>query len=219
MKKINVILTAATLTLSSFTFAYEEITAQAAYEAVTNSDAHILDVRTGAEFIWVGHPDVTNITNISLKIDTNNKMTSNSNFITDVDKIFGDDKTTQIITICRSGTRGAAAATALEENGYTNVYTVTDGFEGGSKDSYGNRNINGWKNSNLPVKVSSVGASDVYNNISNSATLSESLEIHIPFVSYPDAHTNAINLSVDLEFSHSENETMYWKLKQYSINE
>jgi len=219
MKKINILLSMSALTLSSVTFAYEEITPQAAYEAVTNSGAHIIDVRTGGEFIWVGHPDVTNITNISFKINTNNKMATNSDFITDVDKNFGDNKDTQIIAICRSGSRSGPAAAQLEENGYTNVFSVTDGFEGGSKDEYGNRNVNGWKNSNLPIKTSSIGAENVYKNTSNMSTLSDKLDINVPFISYPDTASNTVNLSVSLEYSHEEDNSFFWKLKDYSVNQ
>jgi hypothetical protein len=39
---------------------------------------------------------------------------------------------------------------------------MLDGFEGGGKDQYGYRTINGWKNSGLPGHTSKVGADDYY---------------------------------------------------------
>jgi rhodanese-related sulfurtransferase len=65
----------------------------------------------------------------------------------------GLGKTDPIVLICRSGDRSGRAATQLAEAGYTQVYTVVDGFEGDiAKDgaSAGKRVVNGWKNAGLP---------------------------------------------------------------------
>ena len=57
-------------------------------------------------------------------------------------------KETPIILICRSGERSARAAELLKKAGYSQVYSVSDGFEGDmSKENY--RTVNGWKNSGL----------------------------------------------------------------------
>ena len=54
-----------------------------------------------------------------------------------------------VVLICRSGDRSSRAANRLAEDGFKRVYTVADGFEGDmSKD--GRRNVNGWKNADLP---------------------------------------------------------------------
>lgn len=59
-----------------------------------------------------------------------------------------------IIVMCRSGsTRSAPAADLIAEQGYAEVYSVTDGFEGGkleAGDSRGVRARSGWRNSGLP---------------------------------------------------------------------
>ncbi|MGE4533004.1 MULTISPECIES: rhodanese-like domain-containing protein [Halomonas] len=59
-----------------------------------------------------------------------------------------------IIVMCRSGsTRSAPAADAIAAMGFSEVYSVTDGFEGGKLeegDSKGVRAVNGWRNSGLP---------------------------------------------------------------------
>ncbi len=61
----------------------------------------------------------------------------------------GLGKAGRIILICRSGDRSARAANLLADLGYTNVYSVIDGFEGDlGKD--GRRTVNGWKNAGLP---------------------------------------------------------------------
>jgi rhodanese-related sulfurtransferase len=54
-----------------------------------------------------------------------------------------------VVVICRSGERSARAADLLASLGYTQVYTVLNGFEGELSDK-GRRNVNGWKNSGLP---------------------------------------------------------------------
>ena len=142
--------------------AYEDLMPEDAYSAVVNNGAYILDVRTDAEYIWVGHPNVENVLNISYKIEKKGSFITNPSFISDMDGIFGASKDTMIITMCRSGKRSVAAALALEAAGYTNVYNMLDGFEGGGKDQYGYRTVNGWKNSGLPGHTSKVGADDYY---------------------------------------------------------
>lgn len=153
--------TALALTTVNTASAFDNLTPTEAYDAVNNG-AYILDVRTDAEYIWVGHPKVDNVVNISYKIERKNVFISNPSFLTDVDDIFGGAMDTHIITMCRSGVRSVAAAEALEAAGYTNVSNMVDGFEGGGKDAYGYRTVNGWKNSGLPGHTSSVGASDYY---------------------------------------------------------
>ena len=59
----------------------------------------------------------------------------------------------RVILICRSGDRSARAADLLANAGYTQVYSITDGFEGdAAKDGpqAGQRIVNGWKNAGLP---------------------------------------------------------------------
>ena len=63
------------------------------------------------------------------------------------------DKGDPILLICRSGDRSALGADFLAKQGYTNVWSVVDGFEGDmAKDGphKGQRMVNGWKNSGLP---------------------------------------------------------------------
>jgi rhodanese-related sulfurtransferase len=65
----------------------------------------------------------------------------------------GIEKTDPIVLICRSGDRSALGADLLARHGYTNVWSVVDGFEGDlAKDGprKGQRAVNGWKNEGLP---------------------------------------------------------------------
>lgn len=66
----------------------------------------------------------------------------------------GASKNTPIIIMCRSGaTRSAPAVDRLADYGYSNVWSVTDGFEGNTLKqgaSQGVRAVDGWRNSGLP---------------------------------------------------------------------
>jgi rhodanese-related sulfurtransferase len=65
----------------------------------------------------------------------------------------GVEKNDPIVLICRSGDRSALGADLLARHGYTNVWSVVDGFEGDrAKEgpNKGKRTVNGWKNAGLP---------------------------------------------------------------------
>lgn len=166
MKKLYslVIGTALAITAATTVSAFDNLTPLEAYNAVVNNGAYILDVRTDAEFIWVGHPNVDNVVNISYKIVRKGQFITNPSFLSDVDEVFGAAKDTHIIVMCRSGKRSLDAADELDAAGYTNVSNMLDGFEGGGKDEYGYRTVNGWKNSSLPGHTSAVGAGDYYDD-------------------------------------------------------
>lgn len=64
---------------------------------------------------------------------------------------------TPIVLICRSGSRSARAADLLNSLGYTQVYSVIDGYEGDKAKEgprKGQRALNGWKNAGLPWSYS-----------------------------------------------------------------
>lgn len=124
-----------------------------------------VDVRDPIEIMFTGFTDSVDI-NIPFK--TANKdawhnkkpvfsMQKNTDFektIAATLKAKGLTKDTPIILMCRSGgTRGAPSAQQLWGKGYTKVYVVTDGFEGGKIKQGEKKNwrlVNGWKNSDLP---------------------------------------------------------------------
>lgn len=80
------------------------------------------------------------------------KLVPNSGFLNAVTaklEAKGLTKDDMVILMCRSGDRSATAANLLAKAGYTQVYSVFEGFEGDmSKD--GRRVVNGWKNDGLP---------------------------------------------------------------------
>lgn len=136
----------------------------AALKQSQGGKALLIDVRTAAEVEYVGTADMVDA-NISYMIDDYSTwddkksrfmMSPNSGFLTRVSDALakaGLDKTSNVIVICRSGDRSARAADLLSNAGYTNVYSVVDGFEGDiakDGDNKGKRMVNGWKNAGLP---------------------------------------------------------------------
>ena len=123
-----------------------------------------LDVRTPSELNYLGAATVMDAHVPTVYMDTtgwNDKKhrynrATNKNFVADVDKALkkkGLSKSDTVILMCRSGKRSAKAVNMLAENGYTKVYTVVDGYEGGKVkkgDNKGKRMKDGWKNSGLP---------------------------------------------------------------------
>ncbi len=128
------------------------VTSLEAYRmVVANPDGtFIVDVRTTAEYEFVGHPDLPNgVPNIPIKFYPTWEV--NRDFVRKVKERYKKDDT--IITMCRSGPRALQAARLLMEAGFSNVYYMTDSFEG-EKDPNGHRTVNGWKVNGLPYTYS-----------------------------------------------------------------
>jgi len=139
------------------------ITSREAFDEIQAEENKILflDVRTRAEVEVVGMPTVADA-NIPYMFMSEPmtwdddwgsfKMTRNLNFLDAVKQRLEEKGLTQndkVFLMCRSGGRSASAADLLGEAGFTNVYSVVDGYEG-DKAKSGKRTLNGWKNSDLP---------------------------------------------------------------------
>ncbi len=149
------------------TSAIENVDEEYAYECATeDANCYILDVRTNAEWRWVGHPGMNmegdgeelegKVVNISWLIMKKNQLISNKKFLRHVNKQFKQVKDeVELIAICRSGGRSLAAAKALDAAGYY-VKNLTHGFEG-ARDDKGYRTENGWKVEDYPYNDSAIG--------------------------------------------------------------
>lgn len=129
-----------------------DISPQTAWEILTDDpDAVLIDVRTDAEWKYVGVPDLSTLGKnpllLSWKIFP--EMEVNPNFAEQVSAAgVGQDHT--VVLICRSGQRSAAAAEALTAAGFRRCYNIAEGFEG-DKDTSGHRGrTDGWKVRGLP---------------------------------------------------------------------
>ncbi len=125
-----------------------DVNPQEAFEQLSsNSNAVMIDVRTRAEWAFVGVPAVERMATISWQQFPS--MQVNEEFVAAVEE-FGIGRTAEIYLICRSGGRSAAAASLLTEAGFTSCYNVAEGFEGDLDDSRHRGKINGWKARGLP---------------------------------------------------------------------
>ncbi len=113
--------------------------------------AMLIDVRTAAEWNYVGVADLSNIGKEQLTISwvTFPGNQKNENFIAEVEAAC-PDKDAKVISICRSGVRSKAAAIAMTALGFAKCYNVSHGFEGDPDTSKHRSMINGWKTDGLP---------------------------------------------------------------------
>lgn len=139
------------------------LSAPEAYKMKSEGGAKVMfvDIRTKGEFLFLGSPTVTDQNIPYMEIDDpaswdkkNNRyaMSPNSDFVGAISALadrMGLAKNSPIILICRSGDRSSRGANLLKEAGFSKVYSVVDGFEG-DMNSAGRREVNGWKNADLP---------------------------------------------------------------------
>ena len=115
--------------------------------------AQMIDVRTDAEFAYVGNPDLSSISKEVVQVywQVFPAMDVNPDFVAQIGEAI-TDKETPLLLICRSGVRSLYAAETLTTVGYTECYNIAGGFEG-DKNTQGHRgSVNGWKVDGLPWK-------------------------------------------------------------------
>jgi rhodanese-related sulfurtransferase len=129
-----------------------EISPADAWAAIqSDSDAVLVDVRTDAEWNFVGVPDLSPAGKrvVLIPWQVYPSMGVNGQFAEMLHKA-GVEGTNKVFFICRSGARSHAAAQAAQAAGFAQVFNVTDGFEG-PVDGDGHRgSLAGWKASGLP---------------------------------------------------------------------
>lgn len=144
---------------------YVSATEAAAMKQAQGSKVLLVDVRDPVEIMFTGFAPAVDVV---VPYMTANRakwneqravyqMEKDTQFEANIAKALADrglGKDTPILIMCRSGgERGAPAARELWGKDYTQVYVVTDGFEGDTVKDGEKRNwrlVNGWKNSGLP---------------------------------------------------------------------
>jgi rhodanese-related sulfurtransferase len=121
--------------------------------------AQLVDVRTVAEWAFVGVPDLAGLGRELHKVEWQRypEMSLNPDFVrivTERIKGSGVEAETPILFLCRSGARSRAAAMAMTAAGCNCALNVTGGFEG-DVDAAGHRGATGgWKAAQLPWRQS-----------------------------------------------------------------
>ncbi|MES2770968.1 MAG: rhodanese-like domain-containing protein [Pseudomonadota bacterium] len=114
------------------------------------SEARLVDVRTRAEWDWVGR--IQNALEIEwLRYPSNER---NPDFLAQLQAQV--DPSAPVLFLCRSGARSHQAALLAQAAGYQQCFNVLEGFEGDKDNSaegsgLGQRGkLNGWRHAGLP---------------------------------------------------------------------
>ncbi|MEE2034761.1 rhodanese-like domain-containing protein [Rhodococcus chondri] len=131
-----------------------DITPQQAWELLREDpDAVLVDVRTDAEWKYVGVPETSPIERRTLFVEwvSYPNGARNEEFVEQLKEagIHGGP----VIFLCRSGQRSIGAAEAATAAGLTPAYNVLEGFEG-ALDADGHRGGQGWRAEGLPWRQS-----------------------------------------------------------------
>ena len=117
--------------------------------------SQLIDVRTRAEWTYVGIPDLGPIGKRTVLVEwqTFPDQTVDPRFVERLAgelKALGAQLDDDLFFICRSGGRSLAAAKAMAEAGYQACHNVAGGFEGPLDDDRHRGSVGGWKTAGLP---------------------------------------------------------------------
>jgi len=115
-----------------------------------NPQALFVDVRSKAEYKYVGYPE----NSILIPWIDDPDWEPNPEVFSDsvMQELDGCENllNTEIILICRSGYRSNDALKCLENKGFTQVSHVASGFEGDLDENDHRGNLNGWRHDGMP---------------------------------------------------------------------
>ena len=115
-----------------------------------NSQALFVDVRSKAEYKYVGFPENSILIPWIDDPDWEPNPEAFSGAV--MQELDGRENLsdTEIILICRSGFRSNEALKCLENKGFTQVSHVASGFEGDLDENDHRGNLNGWRHDGMP---------------------------------------------------------------------
>lgn len=127
-----------------------------AWASLSNDrSAVLIDVRTRAEWSFVGLPSLVSLGKnpITLEWQIFPSMAVNPDFVEVLDGALvkaGFDRDAPLYFLCRSGARSRNAAIAMTAAGWSRCFNIGPGFEG-PLDAGGHRGgVSGWKADGLP---------------------------------------------------------------------
>jgi rhodanese-related sulfurtransferase len=131
-----------------------DITPQESWKLLNdNADAVLVDVRTDAEWTWVGVPDLSSLGRDVVSVQWMTAAGRNQNFVADLIAAGVTPGERPVIFLCRSGNRSIPAAQTATAAGIAPAYNMLEGFEG-QLDANGHRGVTGWRAEGLPWKQS-----------------------------------------------------------------
>ena len=115
-----------------------------AWQLFASGAAQIIDVRTNEERKFVGH--VPNTLHVAWQTGTS--LNRNPRFVREVEAKVRKDSV--VLLLCRSGKRSHEAGRALADAGFSDVYNISEGFEGDLNDRTQRGELGGWRHWSLP---------------------------------------------------------------------
>ena len=136
--------------------AIEEVTVQDAWSRLQiDPSAILVDVRSQAEWAFVGMPDLSGLGKQPVLLEwssfPSNKV--HEDFAERLETALGNAGTGQdveLLFLCRSGGRSMMAARTMAARGYTRCRNVMHGFEGNLNPQRHRGQAEGWKAKGLP---------------------------------------------------------------------
>lgn len=116
--------------------------------------AMLVDVRTKAEWLFAGGPDLRELDKVAIAVSWQlfPAMTFNPAFVDQLAERAARE--TPLLFLSRAGNRSGAAAAAASRRGFARCYDVAEGFEGPPDDAGQRGKVSGWKASRLPWRQS-----------------------------------------------------------------
>ncbi|MGE0765221.1 MAG: rhodanese-like domain-containing protein [Hyphomicrobiaceae bacterium] len=134
----------------------ENVPVEAAWQRLSEiNDSILIDVRTRAEWSFVGLPDLASVGKETVLVEWQSFPDSRPNkaFVAELSErlaALGASRDTELYFICRSGARSQSAAQAMLSAGFTRCFNVAEGFEGPLDDVRHRSVRGGWKYKGLP---------------------------------------------------------------------
>lgn len=114
--------------------------------------ALLVDVRSGMEFLFIGHPvgaiHIPWIDEPDWDINPHFAAEARKLVLGGLDHMSGHD--VPILLICRSGKRSLEAGELLLKEGFHQIYNIENGFEGELDDRHHRSTLAGWRFDGLP---------------------------------------------------------------------
>jgi rhodanese-related sulfurtransferase len=115
----------------------------------------LVDVRTSAEWTFVGQPDLSSIGKRPVLVEWQDFPGNRVNQafvdrVTEALTAIGANKDSELLFLCRSGGRSLSAARAMTAAGYVRCRNVADGFEGPLDPNRHRGRLGGWRAKALP---------------------------------------------------------------------
>jgi rhodanese-related sulfurtransferase len=136
--------------------AVDDVDVTTAWEGLSSRPgSQLIDVRTRAEWTYVGIPDLSPVGKRAVLVEwqTFPDQSVDPRFIERLSgelNALGVKPGDDLYFICRSGSRSMAAAKAMASAGYSACHNVASGFEGPLDDERHRGSVGGWKATGLP---------------------------------------------------------------------